>query len=339
MKAPCLTRLISALLSFGLLSFTPDLPAAEPGQVIAQQNIREGFIAVTGGKVWFRIIGADKPGIPLLTLHGGPGGTSDVFETLAPLADERPLIMYDQLGSGRSDVPADNSAYTVERYVEELAQVRAALGLHRVHILGHSWGSQLAVDYLLTKKPVGIESLVLSGPCLSAKRWIADQRAWLAQMPKDIQETVARCEAAHTFDSPEYLAATKAFYRLHVIRMPEFPPLMTRSPFGEAVYQYMWGPSEFNLSGTLKDYERVDRLGEIRLPTLFCCGEFDEATPATTAFYREHVPGAQLKVFADASHMTYVERPEIYCAAMREFLHGVEQRQAGLGQESDGAAK
>ena len=114
--ASCLgRRSLVALMIMGLALAT--LTAAEPGRIIAQHEIREGFIAVTGGKVWFRIIGAGKPGLPLLTLHGGPGGTSEPFEALAPLADERPLVLYDQLGSGRSDRPADNSPYTIERYV------------------------------------------------------------------------------------------------------------------------------------------------------------------------------------------------------------------------------
>jgi proline iminopeptidase len=302
------------------------LAGAEPGQIISQRDIREGYIAVTGGKVWFRIIGANRPGIPLLTIHGGPGGASDTFEALAPLADERPLILYDQLGCGHSDRPADNSPYTIERYVAELAQVRAALGLKPVHILAQSWGSMLMVEYLLTERPSGIDSVILTGPCLSARRWTADQRAWLAQMPKAIQETIARHEAAGTFDSPEYDAATKAYYREHLARTPTWPDSMRDEVFGAAVYKYMWGPSEFTFTGTLKDYERVDRLGEIHLPVLFTCGEFDEATPGATAYYQSRLPGAKLKVFPGASHMSYLEQPEAYIATVRDFLHSVEKR-------------
>lgn len=315
-------RLLSGLLIAGLA--LQSLPATEPGHVIAQQNVREGFVAVTGGKIWFRIIGADKPGIPVLALHGGPGATSDPLELLAPLTDERPLVVYDQLGSGRSDVPAGTSLYRIERYVEELAQVRAALGLKRVHLLGHSWGTMLGLEYMLTK-PDGVESLIFAGACLSAKRWVDDQKAYLAQMPASVREAVAKNEAAGTTNSPEYLAAVHAYYRQHLLRMDEWPPIMKRSVFGDAVYQYMWGPSEFTCTGTLGTYERADRLAEIRVPTLYTCGEFDEATPAATAFYQSKTPGAKIKVFAGASHMTYVEQPEAYCAAVREFLHGVEK--------------
>ncbi len=321
-RATLAARLLASVLVAALAVVS--LRAAEPGQIFAQQNVREGFIAVTGGKVWFRILGADKPGIPLLALHGGPGATSDALELLAPLTDERPLVVYDQLGSGRSDVPADNSLYRVERYVEELAQVRAALGLKRVHLLGHSWGTMLGLDYMLTK-PEGVESLIFAGPCLSAKRWVDDQKAYLAQMPQSMRDAVAKNEAAGTITSPEYKAAVAAYYRQHLLRMDEWPPSMTRGRFGEAVYLYMWGPSEFTCTGTLGTYERTDRLAEIRVPTLYTCGEFDEATPAATAFYQSKTPGAKIKVFAGASHMTYVEQPAAYCAAVREFLHGVEK--------------
>src|SRR4051812_28742674 len=125
-KSALTARLLVGLLVAGAAVVVAQR-STKPGQISAQQNVREGFVAVTGGKVWFRIIGADRPGIPLLALHSGPGATSDALELLAPLADERPLVVYDQLGSGRSDVPAGNSLYRIERYVEELAQVRAAL--------------------------------------------------------------------------------------------------------------------------------------------------------------------------------------------------------------------
>lgn len=99
----------------------------------------EGMIDVPGGRVWYRRIG-NGPGTPILALHGGPGGTSCRFEVLAPLARERPVIFYDQLGSGRSDHPSDTSLWNVSRFVAELAAVRKALNLERVHVLGHSWG-------------------------------------------------------------------------------------------------------------------------------------------------------------------------------------------------------
>src|SRR5215470_16812143 len=98
----------------------------------------EGYIAVEGGRVWYRIVGGERTGVPLLTLHGGPGYPHDYLEPLEKLADSRPVIFYDQLGCGKSDRPADRALWTAGRFVEELAVVRAALGLDRVHLFGNS---------------------------------------------------------------------------------------------------------------------------------------------------------------------------------------------------------
>src|SRR5215470_13623320 len=104
------------------------------------KRAREGFVAVEGGRVWYRIVGSGG-GIPLITLHGGPGAPHDYLEPLAALGDERPVIFYDQLGCGKSDRPTNPKLWRVERFVKELAQLRAALKIDRAHLLGQSWGS------------------------------------------------------------------------------------------------------------------------------------------------------------------------------------------------------
>ncbi|MGE5397675.1 MAG: alpha/beta fold hydrolase, partial [Chitinophagales bacterium] len=143
-----------------------------------------GYIKVNGGNVWYKIVGADKPGVPVLVLHGGPGCPSISLQALEGLADERPVILYDQLGCGNSDRPIDNSLWTVERYVEEVGQVREALGLDKVHIVGASWGSMLGAEYMFTK-PEGVVSLVFSGPALSAERFAAGARSYIPELPKN----------------------------------------------------------------------------------------------------------------------------------------------------------
>ena len=111
----------------------------------------EGRVAVTGGEVWYRIVGAERDAIPLLTLHGGPGftTTTSILWRRWPMSD--PVVFYDQLGAGRSDQPDDPRLWRIERFVEELAQLRAALRLERVHLLGQSWGTMLATEYMLTQ--------------------------------------------------------------------------------------------------------------------------------------------------------------------------------------------
>ena len=131
----------------------------------------EGTIAVPGGRVWYRSVG--EGGTPLLCLHGGPGFTHYYLESLEALGDRRRVIFYDQLGCGRSDRPDDPSLWTVERFVEELAQVRAALGLDHLHLFGSSWGGMLAMQYVLDRRP-DLVSLTLCGSPASMIRWVSD---------------------------------------------------------------------------------------------------------------------------------------------------------------------
>lgn len=134
--------------------------------------VKEGYVHVTGGKVWYEIVGSGDA-IPLITLHGGPGFTHDYLEPLGILCKERPGVFYDQLGSGKSDRPHDKSLWTVERFVKELAELRSALGLKRAHILGHSSGTVLLTDYALTQ-PQGVVSLIFSDPLCSYPEWSKD---------------------------------------------------------------------------------------------------------------------------------------------------------------------
>ncbi len=290
------------------------------------ENVEEGFISVTGGKVWYKIVGKNHPGIPLLILHGGPGASHTYLEPLERLAENRPVIFYDQLGCGNSERPTDTSLWTIERFVEELQQVRNSLGLDQVHLLGQSWGSSLAVEYLLSQNPHGVKSLILSGPLLSTSRWTDDQQKYIEQLPEKTRKAILQCEQTGEYDSPEYQNAMMEFYRKHVCRLENWPEYLNRafSELNLAQYEYMWGPSEFTVRGSLKNYERVDQLSKIELPVLFTCGEYDEATPATTGYYQENLPGSRLHIFQDASHEHHLEKTEEYLQVVNDFLSDVE---------------
>ncbi len=308
-------------LSIGAL-FT-DCERKETAGEAGMTTTREGFIAVNGGKVWYKIVGADRHDTPLLLLHGGPGCPSDYLEPLEALADERPVIFYDQLGCGLSDRPEDTTLWRVERFVEELQTVRIALKLKKVHLLGQSWGSMLAVEYMLTK-PRGVRSLILSGPYLSTERFVADCRAYVEQLPQESRQAILKGEAERVYDSPEYQAALMAFYQKHVCRLDPWPDCFNRSfeKFGFGVYQYMWGPSEFTQTGTLRGRDLVKELMNITIPVLFTCGSGDEATPATTKYYQENLPGSQMVVIEDASHAHHLEKTAEYIKIVRAFLAG-----------------
>ncbi|MCK4415182.1 MAG: proline iminopeptidase-family hydrolase [Candidatus Eisenbacteria sp.] len=300
--------------------------AQQESELPASQEAREGFIAVDGGRVWYQIIGSGNA-VPLLVLHGGPGVPHDYLEPLAGLADERPVVFYDQLGCGKSDRTQDSTLWTVERFVTEVAKVRAALELDRVHILGHSWGGTLAVDYLLTE-PEGVESVILAGPYLSNRRWTEDQTRLLAAFPDSLRQVVARNEEAGTTDSEEYQAAVMAFWNRHICRLDPWPEygLRALAGSGDDVYAFMWGASEFCCTGTLRSYERTDRLGEIAVPTLLTCGRYDETPPETVKWYQSLLPGSEMVVFEQSSHTPHMEEPDAYLKTVRDFINRVESR-------------
>ena len=281
-----------------------------------------GWIPVTGGNVWYKMIGPQQPRIPLVILHGGPGAPHDYLEPLSVLADERPVVFYDQLGCGHSDKPDDPALWTVERFVEELGDVLAALGLRDVHLLGQSWGTTLAVEYMLRTQSDRVRSLILSAPFFSATRWISDQKDHLARLPEKVQASVREAELTGNYDSAAYQEAIGEFYRRHVCRLEPWPEELNRTleKIGVPVYLSMCGPSEFSVIGSLKDLELVDRLSEITVPALFTCGRYDESTPETTALYHRSLPGSEMVVLEDASHEHHLERPDEYLAVVRDFL-------------------
>jgi len=286
----------------------------------------EGYVDVPGGRVWYRIVGGGAA-TPLLVLHGGPGAPSYYLKPLAALADERPVIFYDQLGAGHSDPITDTTLLTVDRYVAELAAVREALGLDEVHLLGHSWGTMLATDYLLTN-PTGVRSVILASPALSIPRWLADADTLLMTMPDSIQEIVAHHEADGTYDDPAYQSAVMAYYeRFLGRRLPWSADVeSTFAQLSTTVYGYMWGPSEFTATGTLQHYDRTSQLSRITIPTLFTAGRYDEARPATVAYYRSLIPNAAIVIFENSAHLTMQDEPEANVRAVRNFLRRVEAR-------------
>jgi proline iminopeptidase len=285
----------------------------------------EGFAAVPGGKVWYRIYGSGDR-TPLLMLHGGPGGRSCAFSVLADLAADRPVVIYDQLGSGRSERPSDTSLWRTDRFVDELAALRETLGLARIHLLGHSWGGALATEYLLTRTPSGVESVILSSPLISTAQWIADANRLRGTLPEGVQAELDRCETVSNPDEPSCQAATDAFYERFVRGAKALPSISDCEGVtsNDVIYRQMWGATEFTATGSLRDFDRSDRLAELRLPVLFVAGRHDEATPETLATFQRRIAGARLAVLEQSAHSTYRTETAEYIRIVREFLSEVE---------------
>jgi len=282
--------------------------------------MREDLINTTGGKIWYSVYGEDKKSIPLLVLHGGPGFLS-MPEVIEELSDQRAVYFYDQLGCGRSERAKDKSFYSAENYVNELTEVRQKLGLEETYLMGFSWGTMLACLYMLEKEPQGVKGLILCGPYLSSPKWYTDQRDNIMSMPDGVRNTIKESERTSNFDG-KYNEAVSQYYKKHVCRLDPWPVYLEEAfpKLNMDIYLAMWGPSEFTITGTLKDYNLLPRLKEIKEPVLLTCGDHDEAGVKTVKDYQEAFTNASMAVLPDASHMHHLEKPELFLRTVRNFL-------------------
>jgi proline-specific peptidase len=282
-----------------------------------------------GYRTWYRIVGelpAPSDKLPLLVLHGGPGFPHDYLEDLARLADDgRTVVFYDQIGCGKSDHPDDSALWVIDTFVEEVSAVRDALGLDQVHLLGHSWGGWLALEYALGR-PGGLASLVLASAGASLPAFAAETRRLKESLPADVQETIDRHEAEGTTDDDAYTEATMAYYTQWVCRLdPPWPEHLMRSfnNLNHEIYGTMQGP-EWHVTGNLKDWDVSARLGELELPVLVTSGRHDEVTPALVQPLVDGIAGAESVVFEKSAHFAMAEEPDRYREVLDSFLGRVE---------------
>ena len=283
-------------------------------------HTKEGFIEVEGGKIWYRIDGeGDKT--PVLLLHGGPGSSSFYLEPLKELSQDRPVIFIDQLGCGRSTRITDTTLMTIEKNVEQLEQVRKALKLEKFYLYGHSWGTMLGMDYYV-KYPKGIQGLIFSSPLFSTKIWTDDADTLIATLPKATQKAIRESERQKKYANEAYKEAMNVYYKAYVRRSDKSKSQQDTAAkfFGENVYNFMWGPSEFTATGNLLNYNRLKDLPKITVPTLLTAGEYDEARPSSVRYYTSLIPGAQFKEIPQAAHSTMMDNPKEYIGVLREFL-------------------
>ena len=295
-------------------------------------DVTEGRIPFRGHETWYRSLEAEREDgrLPLLCLHGGPGANWLHLKPYEAFADERRVVFYDQLGAGNSAVtePHDPAMWTPDLYVEEVHAVREDLGLKHLHLLGHSWGGMLAMQYALGQ-PQGLASLVLESSPASVPAWMPEVQRLRSELPAEVEATLRKHEDAGTTDDPAYEEAEMVFYRRHLCRTDPWPDWLVRCfdvlDANPEVYRTMNGPSEFHVVGTIKDWDITDRLGEIRVPTLVISGRYDEVTPATVEAVHRGIPGSEWLLLKESSHMAQAEEPERTLGAIRHFLERVER--------------
>ncbi len=285
----------------------------------ALAHATEGYIDVPGGKVWYQSAGE---GEPLLLLHGGPGSGSTYLEALMGLAaDGYQVVRYDQLGCARSDHPDDTALWTVDHFAEEVDIVRQALGFERMHLLGQSWGSFLALEYAL-RYPEHLQTVTLYSGAASTVQCYDGMQRLLHELPAETVATMKRYEATGDYENPEYLAAVQILLDRHLCRLDPWPDELIRSmgEMGTTVYNTMWGPNEFTLTGNLVSWDRRDRLGEIDVRALIVCGRYDEVVPECSETMHAGIRSSRLEIFENSSHLSHMEEPDKFFPLLLGFL-------------------
>lgn len=300
-----------------------------------EQGVRSGGIRMIPietpkGKfnVWTKQFGNNSK-IRVLLLHGGPAATHEYFECFESFfpAEGIEFIYYDQLGSAYADQPSDTSLWNVERFVEEVEQVRKALGLNRnnFYLLGHSWGGILATEYAL-KYQDNLKALIISNMMSSCPDYDRYAENVLSkQMDPKVLAEIKALEAKGDFQNPRYMdLLTEHFYTKHICRIPaaEWPDPVNRGfkHINQQIYVMMQGPSEFGISGKLENWDRKTDLPKITVPTLVVGSEFDTMDPEHMKWMSTQVKYGSYLFCPNGSHMSMWDDQKTYMEGLIKFV-------------------
>lgn len=286
-------------------------------------------------KVWTKRIG-NNPKIKVLLLHGGPGATHEyleAFDSYFPNA-EIEYYYYDQLESAYSEQPNDSSLWSVERYVDEVEQVRSELGLDSTnfYLLGHSWGGILGLEYAL-KYQKNLKGLIISNMMSSAPDYNKYANEVLGpKLPPEVLSEVKELEAKGEFENPRYLELLFShFYTSHILRMPldQWPDPVNRAfaKLNHNLYVSMQGPSEFGIIGDakLKNWDRSKDLSKISVPTLTIGGTHDTMDPKHMEWMASEIQNGKYLHCPDGSHMSMYDDQENYFKGLIQFIKEVDE--------------
>ncbi len=313
----------TAVLASPTAEAAPAVPLNPPG--IRMAGIR--MLPVRDGqyKVWTKKIGSGP--VKVLLLHGGPGFTHEyleAFESFLPQAGIE-MYYYDQLGVGNSDQPDDPSLWTLPRYVEEVEEVRRGLGLEHFVLLGHSWGGMLAIDYAL-KYQDRLRGLVISDMTAGIQSYLKRTTSLKNLLAPASRAKLDSLESRGDYDNPEYeKIMMEELYPQMICRLSPWPEPVTRS-FRNAnlkIYNQMQGKSEFLVTGNLKDWERWNRLHEIKVRTLTIGARYDEMDPEDMKRMAALMPNGSSVICPNGSHLAMWDDQAVYFDGLLRFLKSV----------------
>jgi proline iminopeptidase len=281
--------------------------------------------------IWTKRIG-NNPRIKLLLLHGGPGMTHELFESFENFLPVEGIefYYYDQLGSFASENPNETSLWTVERFVDEVEQVRKALELNKdnFYLLGHSWGGILALEYALLYQN-NLKGLIISNMMSSAPDYAKYAENVLAKgLDREILKVIRELEANNDYENPKYMELlVPNFYLKHVCRLQPYPEAINRaiSHTNNVIYTLMQGPSEFGISGLLEKWNRKDDLSKLQVPTLMIGATFDTMDPEHMKWMATQVQQGSVLICPNGSHCSMWDDQEHYFPGLIRFIKSVDK--------------
>lgn len=285
------------------------------------------MVPVVGGKykVWTKKIGSGP--VKVLLLHGGPGFTHEYLEAMESFLPQAGIEMYyyDQLGCGNSDQPDDPSLWTLPRYLEEVEEVRKGLGLDNFVLYGHSWGGVLGIEYALTHQR-HLRGLVISNMTAGMQSLLKHLDTIKQQLPPASLAKLLALEAKEAYDAPEYeQIMMEDLYPKVICRTTPWPEPVERTfrHANQKIYNLMQGKSEFLMTGNLKDWERWDRLHEIKVKTLTMGAKYDEMNPEDIRKMASLMPRGRAVICEQGSHLSMWDAQADYFAHLLKFLKQV----------------
>jgi proline iminopeptidase len=284
----------------------------------------EGILPVRGGRIWYKVSGTGA-GTPMVLVHGGPGAGSYYLKPFEAIGDDRRVIRYDQLGAGKSDRLTDTTLMNIPRFVEELDSLRRALRIEKWFVNGHSWGTVVALEYYKAY-PDHVAGIVFGGSVFDWRAYAREVDAWIKQMSDSSRRAIAAWRKNPADTTPAFKAATEEFWGKFVVRADKTADGdSTISGFGAEQYSYMQGAYEFDVVGTLKNYDARADLPRIKVPVLSTTAEFDEVGPKTVEAHAKLIPGAKFILYKGAAHITTWDAPDANVKDVREFLRSVDR--------------
>lgn len=289
-------------------------------------KINEGYMPFMGYKTYYRTVGERTDKAPLILLHGGPGSTHNYFEVLDRVAEEdgRMLVMYDQIGCGNSYVDGRPELWKAETWVNELIALREHLGLDTCHLLGQSWGGMLLLTYICGYEHSGVKSGILSSTLPASWLWGIEQARMIKELPEEYQEAIKTATETGDYSSDIYQRAEEEYMLRHAAGKPDpnGPECLLREKrAGRESYVVGWGPNEYTPMGTLKDYDVIDKLKDIKEPCLVINGGNDLCTPYIAKVMYDNIPNSRWELFRECRHMCFVEDNDHYVEVLKEWLN------------------